>query len=124
MAQSKIDVTKLSQPFQDFINSGGKGLFDCTHMHPGQTCWQYDYWKIKNVLIASLKVFFFANILPALIFRFKNFKKKPKEEIMKTLKSYFRSVAFLTLACALPPTVNCHLMKLMGYTGRLPGFLS
>jgi tellurite resistance protein TehA-like permease len=76
------------------------------------------------VFIAALKVFFFATILPAVIFRFKKLKNNPKEEIKKTLKSYFRSVLFLGLACSIPPTINCHLMKLFGYTGRLPGFIS
>jgi hypothetical protein len=69
-------------------------------------------------------VFFFANILPALIFRFKAFKNKPKEETEKTLKSYFRSVIFLTLACSLPPIINCYMQRLFGETGRLAGTLS
>lgn len=99
-------------------------LLDCKHVHPGQTCLQYDYWKLSNVLVASLKVFFFANILPALIFRFKAFKNKPKEEITKTLKSYLRSVVFLTLACALPPIMNCYMQRLVGETGRLAGVTS
>jgi len=64
---------------------------------------------MKNVLIASMKVFFFANILPALIFRFKAFRKNPKEEVTKTLKSYIRSVLFLALACSLPPIMNCYI---------------
>lgn len=79
---------------------------------------------MKNVFISALKVFFFANILPALIFRFKAFKNKPKEEIIKTLKSYFRSVAFLTLACSLPPIMNCYMQRLFGETGRLAGLTS
>ena len=79
---------------------------------------------MKNVFIAALKVFFFANILPAVIFRFKAFKSKPKEEIKKTLKSYFRSVAFLTLACSLPPIMNCYVQRVVGETGRMAGVLS
>lgn len=97
---------------------------DCKHVHPGQTCWQYDTWKLKNVFIASCKVFLVANILPAFIFKFKRIKKKPVEEIKKILISFIRSVAFFTFACSLPPTINCHMQKLFGYTGRMPGFVS
>ena len=65
-----------------------------------------------------------ANILPAFIFKFKRIKKKPVEEIKKILISFIRSVAFFTFACSLPPTINCHMQRVLGYTGRLPGFLS
>ena len=71
-----------------------------------------------------MKVFFFANILLALIFRFRAFKKNPKEEVKKTLRAYFRSVLFLALACSLPPIMNCYIQRLTGETGRLAGVLS
>ena len=71
-----------------------------------------------------MKVFFFANILPALIFRFKHFKLEPMKNIKRTLIQYARSVAFLTLACALPPILMCHISKALGQTSRLSGVLS
>jgi len=76
------------------------------------------------VLKAAIKVFLIANILPALIFRFKSFKKDPINESKKTLKSFIRSVLFLSLACSLPPIMNCHIQRIVGETGRLAGILS
>jgi len=65
-----------------------------------------------------------ANILPAFIFRYKRIIKKPVEELKKIFVSFLRSVAFFTFACSLPPTINCHMQRMFGYTGRMPGFLS
>ena len=109
--------------FKDFIASGGKGLLDCKHVHPGQTCLQYDYWKLKNVFIAAAKVFTVTTLVSAL-FRWKAYKNKPKQECKKALIAFIRSTLFLALACSLPPILNCYMQRWFGYTGRLPGLLS
>eukprot|EP00347_Sterkiella_histriomuscorum_P018590 403344932 len=126
MAQSKqsIATPTLPQPFLDLIASRGQALLDCTHVHPEQTCLQYDWMKLQQIGGTALKVYIVIHIIPTLIFKHKQLRKDPWPTIKKMLINYFRSVMFLTLVCALPPILQCYFSKLFGKTNRDVSLLS
>ncbi len=80
--------------------------------------------KFTSILKTSLKVYVVIHILPTLIFRYKQLKKDPIPTFKKMMSSYARSVAFLTLACSLPPILLCYCTRLYGSTNRVSSMMA
>ncbi|CDW84220.1 UNKNOWN [Stylonychia lemnae] len=123
MAQSKEQI-QLPQPFLDLIASKGQTLLDCTNVHPDQTCLQYDWLKLRQIGGTALKIYVVIHIIPTIIFKHKQLRKDPIPTLKRMLINYIRSVLFLTLACALPPILQCYTSKLFGRTNRDASLLS
>jgi MFS-type transporter involved in bile tolerance (Atg22 family) len=118
------EILPLPKPFLDVIASRGQTLLDCSHVHPSQTCLQYDVMKFTAILKTSLKVYVVIHILPTVIFKYKQLKKDPLPTIKKMMYAYAKSVAFLTLACSLPPILLCYCTKAYGKTNRVSSMIS
>ena len=80
--------------------------------HPGKTCRQYITEKYKRATINSLKITFFASLLPQIFKKRKQLCSGDPRIILKTIRRilwrYFRAALFLIIGSAAPFQICCY----------------
>ena len=90
-------------------------LSNCRKLyHPSETCFQYKIVKMKIALRNAIIVHAIATLIPALIRNRKKLATEFKLTVKEILKTFFKSVTWLTLLCFLPAVSMCHVIKFSG----------
>lgn len=122
MSRLSKEPYKFAPEWQEYIRrsldpvESKKGVqLDCLKLiHPGQTCNQYAFLKLRLIGKSCAKLQMLVNLLPNICRNYKTLHKW--ETIKRIIKSYIRACLWLTLITALPPITLCHFSRLFGRT--------
>ena len=97
-----------------FVLSFSRKPYLCREIvHPAETCRQFMISKLLRSFILGLKICFLTSFVPVITTKYRELmsgdKAKVKKILRRTLDSFLRSVAFITLGNSLPFILHCNL---------------
>ena len=99
----------LDRALQDGVFAG------CQELH-NNSCVVHNLVKVINIIKASGKMYFLVHLIPVLLFKRKQLKKKPVHTIVKMLLGWMRSVAFVCTYALVSRIGYCNMSGPQGFS--------